>query len=171
MSIELQPIQAVLSQLPGYEDAYFSDDRLATYVLNPEAKEGNGCPAVLFERVLAIEGAHVEYLREQLVEGLVESPAILHEQGECWQAWEVPVLVTGRNGRDAYVIGGWRIEGEATAPRFVTARVARLNEIATIRTRREAFGYPTGAVGAAVGHRSGVPRSARLPERGFGCLR
>ncbi len=150
MSIGFQPVEAVLPHLPGYESAYFSDERLVTYVLNPEAKERKGSPAVLFERVLAIEGAHVEYLREQLVEGLAESPAILHEEDEYGQAWEVPTLVTGRNGRDAYVIGAWFIEVEARGPRFLTARVARPNEIATIQARREAFGYPTGAVGAAL---------------------
>jgi hypothetical protein len=107
-----------------YESTYFSDDRLATYVLNPEAKEGRGSPAVLFERVLAIEGVHVEYLREQLVEGLAESPAILHKEDEYGQAWEVPALVTGCNGRDAYVVEGWFIEVEARGPLFVTARAS-----------------------------------------------
>jgi hypothetical protein len=168
MPTGFHPVEAVLPHLPGYESAYFSDDRLVTHVLNPKAKEGKGSPAVLFERVLAIEGAHVEYLREQLVEGLAESPAILHKENEYGQAWEVPALVTGRNGRNAYVVEAWFIEVEASVPRFLTARVARPNEIATIRAHREAFGYPIGAFGAALedcGAERGLPRLSH-PHRG-----
>jgi hypothetical protein len=173
MYTRFQPVEVVLPHLPEYESACFSDERLATYVLNPEAKEG-GSHAVLFERVLAIEGAHVEYLRGQLVEGLAESPAILHKENEYGQVWEVPALVTGRNGRDAYVIESWAIETEARVPSFVTARVARRDEIGTIRSRREAFGYPIGEVGAALGDYGAVPGRSRLrrkrPRRGSAYL-
>ena len=115
MSIGFQPVEAVLPHLPGYESAYFSDERLVTYVLNPEAKERRAplrCCSSACWRSRCPRGV----LREQLVEGLAESPAILHEEDEYGQAWEVPTLVTGRNGRDAYVIGAWFIEVEARGP-------------------------------------------------------
>lgn len=165
-------VEAVLPHLPEYRDACFPDDRMASYVLNPAAKEGKG-HSVLFQRVLAVEASDAGWLRDRLVEGLSESPAILHKESTYGQEWEVPARVTGRNGRDAFVITAWLREttGEGTTftvPRFVTARVAPPEEIPRLRAIREFYGYSVGTVGAPFppsGAPKGIPPVAGRHRR------
>jgi hypothetical protein len=130
----------VVEALPEYESAWIPAPKLNDYVLNPESAAG-ASKAVVFSSVFAIEREHSGYLYDQILTGLPESPAILHEETDYGATWEVPILVTGRNGRAGYVQTGWISRPEDRGPQFVTARVAKPRDFPRLRSVREAFGY------------------------------
>ena len=133
----------VVSCLPGHEYASIPVAKLRDYALNPESEEGVH-KAVVFASALAIEREHWGYLGEQIQEGLHESPAIVHGETEYGPTWEVPILVTGRNGLVCLVRTGWIIRLKDPGPQLTTTRVAKRREIPRLRAVREAFGYATG---------------------------
>jgi hypothetical protein len=132
----------IVGQLPGYEAAWIPMPKLTDYVLSPDSEEGRG-KAIIFASALGIKREHSGYLHDQILIGLTEAPAILHEETQYGPTWEVPILVTGLNGRVGYVRTGWIIRPDDSGPQLTTARVAKPCEIPRLRAAREAFGYAT----------------------------
>jgi len=76
----------------------------------------------VFGSALGIERADWRYLRDQLVEGVVEAPVLGTRITPFGVLYEVVVLVDGLNGATAPVAAIWIIEG-ALPPRLVSTWV------------------------------------------------
>ena len=110
--------------LPGYEHAVIPPEKLRDYALNPGHRAGKD-KARKFAGALAIERQHWMYLQDQILEALPESEAVLHNETVRWQNWTVPILVSGRNSRRAFITTGWTIETGTLEPRLSTAYVEK----------------------------------------------
>jgi hypothetical protein len=133
-----------LAHLPSYRYARIPPAKIEDYMLSTEQGDGK---AYRFRNEFGIERRHAGYLREQIVEGLTEAPAIFHRESKQGIHWEVPVLVTGHNAHVGYVTTGWIIRPGDPRPHLVTGRVSESALIPRQRAAREAFGYSTGANG------------------------
>jgi hypothetical protein len=135
----------VVACLPGYRYARIPRSKIDDYMLSFEHEEGK---AYRFRNEFGIERKHAAYLRDQLIEGLAEAPAIFYKETKHGVHWEVPVLVTGTNDHVGYVTTGWIIRPMDPRPQLTTGRVSESDRIPRQRAAREAFGYSTGAAGA-----------------------
>jgi hypothetical protein len=113
--------------LPDYEHAVIPEEKLWGYALNTEHETGQH-KAKVFARVLGIERQHWTYLHDEIIEGLPESEAVLHHEAVRetvhWRHWTVPILVAGRNSRQAFVTTGWATRQDRE-PRLTTIYVER----------------------------------------------
>lgn len=94
--------------IPNAESAYVAPPKLRDYALNPDHPKGRH-KARVFKSVLGFERDGWEDLRDQLLSGLMlASVADIRVTYGGYSA-EVPIEVTGPNGRTAVVISGWYV--------------------------------------------------------------
>ena len=97
------------------------EEKLSGYAL--DRAHPRGChKARVFSSALGIERADWRYLRDQLVEGVVEAPVLGTRITPFGVLYEVVVLVDGLNGATAPVAAIWIIEGDLP-PRLVSTWV------------------------------------------------
>lgn len=112
--------------LPRAQDAYGVHEKLAGYSLNLEHADGHH-KAVVFEAVLDIAAADVDYLAESVIAGIVAtSIRALRENAPHGYLCEVRIRVRGlreRSDRTAIVVTAWEIAEDGDAPRLVTALI------------------------------------------------
>jgi hypothetical protein len=112
--------------LPRSEDAYGVHEKLAGYSLSREHAGGRH-KAVLFEAVLDISAADVDYLAESLIAGIADSPVgAVRENAPHGFLCEVRISVRGlraRSDRTAVVVTAWEVASDGDAPRLVTALI------------------------------------------------
>ena len=112
--------------LPRPEDAYGVQEKLTGYSLNLEHADG-GHKAVLFEAVLDVTAADVDYLAEALIAGIAHTPIrAVRENPPHGYLFEVRISVRGlraRSDRTALVLSAWEIAYDGDAPRLVTALI------------------------------------------------
>ena len=105
-------------------DACGVHEKLAGYSLNLEHADGRH-KAVLFEAVLDITAADVDYLAESLVAGIADTPIrAVRENTPHGYLCEVRISVRGLRAwseRTAVVVTAWEIAWDGAAPRLVTA--------------------------------------------------
>jgi hypothetical protein len=112
--------------LPRPEEAYGVHEKLAGYSLNREHADGRH-KAVLFEAVLDISAADVDYLAGSLIAGITDTPVrAVRENAPHGYLCEVRISVRGlraRSDRTAPVLTAWEIAWDGDAPRLVTAMI------------------------------------------------
>jgi hypothetical protein len=110
--------------LPGAARALIPPSKLRDYVLDPEHPDGRH-KARVFRSVLAIEHEHWEDLREQLLTGVQTALVVDVRVTRFGFTAEVPIVVTGHNGRTAQVTTAWYVADDDPdeRPRLVTAYV------------------------------------------------
>lgn len=112
--------------IPRSQDAYGVQEKLAGYSLNREHADGRH-KAVLFEAVLDITAADVDYLAESLIAGIADTPIrVVRKNAPHGYLCEVRISVRGlraRSDRTALVLTAWEIAWDGDAPRLVTALI------------------------------------------------
>jgi hypothetical protein len=110
--------------LPRAEDASGVHEKLTGYSLKREHADGRH-KAVLFEAVLDITAADVDYLAELLIAGIADTPVrAVRENAPHGYLCDVRISVRGlraRFDRTAIVLTAWEVAWDGDAPRFVTA--------------------------------------------------
>ena len=96
-------------------------EKLAGYAVDPAHPRGRH-KARVFSSALGIERTDWRYLRDQLIEGVVEAPVLGTRITPFGVLYEVMVLVDGLNGATAPVAAIWIIE-EDRPPRLVSTWV------------------------------------------------
>lgn len=110
-----------LPRLPRARDAVVPPDKLLGYALSPDHPRGRH-KARVFASALGIRQADWQYLRKQLLEGVVESPVRGTRVTPFGVLYDVVVLVDGLSGVTSSVATIWLIEGD-NPPRLVSAWV------------------------------------------------
>jgi hypothetical protein len=111
-----------MARLPDAHRAVVDTEKLRDYVLSPDHEHGRH-KARVFLSALGIDRDTWEYLREQIVAGLVDAEVSEVRTGRYGLRYSVPVLIEGLNGQTHEVITGWIIEQEGAPPRLTTAYV------------------------------------------------
>ena len=111
-----------MARLPNAHRAVVDPEKLRDYVLSSDHEHGRH-KARVFLSALGIDRDNWEYLREQIVAGLVDSEVSEVRTGRYGLRYSVSMLIEGLNGQTHEVITGWIIEQEGAPPRLTTAYV------------------------------------------------
>jgi uncharacterized protein len=111
-----------MARLPNAHRAVVDPEKLRDYVLSSDHEHGRH-KARVFLSALGIDRDNWEYLREQIVAGLVAAEVSEVRTGRYGLRYSVPMLIDGLNGQTHEVITGWIIEQEGAPPRLTTAYV------------------------------------------------
>ena len=108
-------------RLPRAAEAVVPRDKLADYALDPQHSRGRH-KARVFASALGIRQADWRYLRDQLLEGVVDGPVRGTRITPFGVLYDVVVLVDGLNGATAPVATIWIVEDDGP-PRLVSTWV------------------------------------------------
>lgn len=111
-----------MASLPDAHRAIVDPEKLRDYVLSPDHEHGRH-KARVFLSALGIDRGNWDYLREQIVAGVVDAEVSEVRTGRYGLRYSVPMLIEGLNGQTHEVITGWIIEQEGAPPRLTTAYV------------------------------------------------
>jgi hypothetical protein len=111
--------EQIPAPVPRAADAIVPDSKLRDYLLDPDHETGAD-KARFFRGVLGIERDDSEYLKRQLLAGVLRQPAIGVRATPYGISYVVEVELHGRNGRRAAVTTIWAVAPNAP-PRFITA--------------------------------------------------
>jgi uncharacterized protein len=111
-----------MARLPNAHRAVVDPEKLRDYVLSSDHEHGRH-KARVFLSALGIDRDNWEYLREQIVAGMVDAEVSEVRTGRYGLRYSVPMLIEGLNGQTHEVITGWIIEQEGAPPRLTTAYV------------------------------------------------
>lgn len=109
------------SRVPPAHEAVVPKEKLAGYALDPAHPRGRH-KARVFSSALGIEPTDWRYLRDQLIEGVVQALVLGTRITPFGVLYEVVVLVDGLNGATAPVAAIWLLE-EDHPPRLVSTWV------------------------------------------------
>jgi uncharacterized protein DUF6883 len=109
--------------LPNADRAVVPRDKLEDYLLDPEHEIGRH-KARVFAAALGIGRRDWEYLRDQLLAGVLDAPTQSVRETRWGALYEVTILVEGLNGQTRQVMTVWLVAADQTNPRLVTAYVA-----------------------------------------------
>lgn len=113
-----------MAPLPRAHEALIERRKLVDYVLSPIHDQGRH-KARVFRALLGIEQQHWEYLREQLLDGLLEANEANLKTGHCGVLAEVFIQVEGLNGGRQTVTTIWELPYKEPRPRLVSAYIKR----------------------------------------------
>lgn len=105
--------------LPGHDRAVIPQKKLTSYALNLDHPKGGG-KAVAFRDVLGYTKENASALADALRGGLGQWKARPRTATPYGQPYEVKMILTGANGRQATVKTGWLVEREGAAPRLIS---------------------------------------------------
>lgn len=105
--------------LPGHGRAVISQEKLTGYALNLDHPKGGG-KAVAFRDVLGYTKENASALADALRGGLGQWRARPRTATPYGQPYEVKMILTGANGRQATIKTGWLVEREGAAPRLIS---------------------------------------------------
>lgn len=111
-----------MARIPDADGAIVDREKLRDYVLSPDHEHGRH-KARVFRSALGIDRDDWEYLREQVVAGVVHAEVSEVRSGRYGLRYSVPILIEGLNGQTHEVITGWIVEEEGAPPRLTTAYV------------------------------------------------
>jgi hypothetical protein len=106
-------------QLPPYDEAHISPDKMARYALNGDHTDGKDKAHVL-RAVFDYGPEDADRLREQLLAGLADGTVTGTRETEWGRRYCVEIPVRGNNDRTANVETVWQVE--ETTLRLVTVR-------------------------------------------------
>lgn len=107
--------------LPGHAEAAVPPAKLTDYLLNPDHPKG-GSKAVAFRDVLGYTRENAQELSAALQAGLGQWKATARAATKYGRPYEVRMLMTGPNGRQATVKTGWIVEADGK-PRLTSAYI------------------------------------------------
>ena len=108
-------------RMPNGEQAVVTDEKLFGFLLNTGHDEQAG-HAVLFARLLGIDGSNAEVLRSALLSAAATGDATLGKRSPYGQKYEIRFSMTGPRGSFT-ILSIWMISRGGTTPRLVTAFV------------------------------------------------
>lgn len=111
-----------MARLPAAHRAVVDPEKLRDYVLSPDHAHGRH-KARVFLSALGIDQNNWEYLREQIITGVMDAEVSAVRAGSYGLRYSVPLLVEGLNGETHEVITGWILEQEGEPPWLTTAYV------------------------------------------------
>ena len=104
--------------LENFHRAYIPEGKVRVYALRNPSKRRP------FEALGYSEAAgNWEMLRDAILNGLPRHPAVFNKQNQYGITYEVVVLVTGPNGKEAPVKTYWLYEREEISPRLTSLYV------------------------------------------------
>ena len=111
--------------LPGYERAIIPTEKFANYALNPAVAPDK---AIAFEMALGYTIKDAERLIHNIRSHLGDFPC--NEKGDIGygMTYEVLMLLTGRNGRSAFVLTAWIKDVKNDELRLTSAYVKKRKE-------------------------------------------
>lgn len=107
-----------LPRVPRAREAVIPTNKLVGYALNPKHPRGRH-KARVFASALGIRQADWRYLREQLLNGIVDAPVRGTRITPFGVLYDVVVLVDGLNGATTPVVTIWLVEADRP-PRLVS---------------------------------------------------
>ena len=110
-----------IMKLPNYENAVIPDAKLSGYALNHEHPKGRD-KARVFKSALGFSADDADILAREIRKGLEGSQAVKKSSDKWGSRYEVPMSITGTNGKTARVITAWII-GDDKVPRLTSAYV------------------------------------------------
>ncbi len=105
--------------LPGHAQAVIPQEKLTGYALNLDHPKGAD-KAVAFRDVLGYTKENAPALAAALRDGLGQWKARPRPATRYGQPYEVKMILTGANGRQATAKTGWLVEEAGTAPRLIS---------------------------------------------------
>ncbi len=108
-------------RLPNGEKAVVDDVKLLQYILNPAHPHGR-THAHLFDRLLGINLATADVLRQALLQAAKTGDAIAGQRSEFGAKYEIRFSLGGPRGM-YNVLSVWMLESADASPRLVTAYV------------------------------------------------
>jgi hypothetical protein len=102
---------ATAPHLPRAREAIIPTDKLVGYALNLEHPRGRH-KARVFASALGIRRTDWRYLREQLLDGVVEAPVRGTRITPFGVLYDIVVLVDGLNGATSPVVTIWLVKGD-----------------------------------------------------------
>jgi len=105
--------------LPGGERAFADPRKVRDYLLNPAHRVGHS--KARFFGALGFTRARWPALYEVLLEVAIQDDATLGELTAYGQKYEVHAMITGPEGRGAFVWTVWIVLSDEDFPRLVTA--------------------------------------------------
>ena len=108
--------------LPNYAKAEISPKKLSSYILNMDHPKGRS-KAIAFRDALGYTVDNQNELQEALRDGLTKWKATARAVTDYGKPFEVRMLLTGSNGKQATVKTGWQIDSGTDVPRLVSAYV------------------------------------------------
>jgi hypothetical protein len=110
-----------IPRLPRASESVVPLEKLANYALDPEHPRGRH-RARVFAAALGIRRDDAGYLRDQLLEGVIDTPVRGTRITPFGVLYEVVLLVDGLNGATAPVATAWIVEDDGP-PRLVSTWV------------------------------------------------
>jgi hypothetical protein len=110
-------------KMPNADLATITDEKLLRYVLNPAHAVG-GPHAKLFDRLLGINLACADVLREALLRAASDEEASLGKPSPFGQKFEIRFSLTGPNG-SYNILSVWMIKTGTASPQLITAYVTK----------------------------------------------
>jgi hypothetical protein len=101
-------------------------EKLEGYLLNPRHEVGRH-KARVFAAALGIGQRDWQYLRDQLLAGVIDAPVSSVRESAWGQLYEVEIQVEGLNGRVRPLTTAWLVAGADEPPTLVTAYVGDLD--------------------------------------------
>ena len=108
--------------LPGLENAVITADKLTGYALNMDHPTGRA-KAIAFRDALGYTVNNERELEATIRQGLLLWKAISRPETQYGRRYEVRMLLSGPNGKQATVKTGWQVSRDHGVPRLVTAYV------------------------------------------------
>jgi hypothetical protein len=110
------------SLLPNYKNAEIPIEKFTKYALNMDHPKGKD-KAIAFEKALGYNINNADDLIANIYKNLSSYPAKLRPKTQYGQPFEVRMLLTGPNGKTAYVKTGWIINTGDKNPHLTSAYV------------------------------------------------
>src|SRR5215212_2892152 len=104
--------------MPQARDAVVPTEKLIAYALDPDHPRGRH-KARVFAAALGIGKSDWQYLRDQILEAVVDAEVRGHAHHCAWRPLRVLVLVDGLNGATQRVAKIWLVAGDRP-PRLVS---------------------------------------------------
>jgi hypothetical protein len=123
-SVLLEPKgKALARRLPHYEKATIDIEKLRTYVLNADHREGKH-KARVFKSILGLERRHCDVFARIVYETLPRAAAVKGVADDFGERWTTYHLVIGINGLSAIVTAAWIYRVESPdVPSLVTCYI------------------------------------------------
>lgn len=110
----------VTDSLPNADKAYIPEDKLRSYLLNPDHSHGTHKYRV-FHSAFGVEPHQWESFGASILEALPAGSLTGTRESVGCMLYEVKITMPGKDGNEKRVITSWKITDEDEAPCLVTA--------------------------------------------------
>ena len=111
---------ALLNILPGADRLVIPVEKFTNYALDPQRQKDK---AIAFEKALGYNLDNFEKLIENIKRNITKFPAIPKPDIGYGQRYQVTVVLTGENGKQAKVLTAWIIDKNAKQTRLISVYI------------------------------------------------